>query len=376
MPYKYLHIVCLDAPAPPDYGGAIDMFYKIEALSRCGIKITLHYFNYRKHSLKELEPLCYKIFDYNRMKGLNAFSFLNPYIVQSRINNSLIKRLNEDNHPVLLEGIHCSGILPYLQKKNRSIVIRVHNNEAIYYKRLAKYEKNIFKKLFFNRESKLLERYQKNLPNNIIYACLSTIDVDFFKNVLQNKGVHFVASFSAWQNLNIKTGKGDYCLYHGNMSVSENEEAAIWLIDNVFKITDKPFVIAGKNISVRLKIKAEEKRIKCYNNPNISELNELIRNAQINVIHSVNSTGVKLKLLHALFEGRHCIANKAGAEGSGINTGLHIANNSKEYKALINELFQKGFTKEDMEQRKPLLHLYNNESNAQKLIALLYSHYP
>ena len=41
-----IHIVCLDAPAPPDYGGAIDMYYTIIALAKTGRKPILHYFEY------------------------------------------------------------------------------------------------------------------------------------------------------------------------------------------------------------------------------------------------------------------------------------------------------------------------------------------
>ncbi len=39
-----------------------------------------------------------------------------------------------------------------------------------------------------------------------------------------------------------KPGKGNYILYHGNLSVSENYNAALWLIENVFsKITQYQF---------------------------------------------------------------------------------------------------------------------------------------
>ena len=43
-----LHIICLDAPSPPNYGGAIDMYYKIRALALAGTRIILHYFAYRE----------------------------------------------------------------------------------------------------------------------------------------------------------------------------------------------------------------------------------------------------------------------------------------------------------------------------------------
>jgi len=42
---NYLHIVCLDVPWPPDYGGAIDMMNRIMMLKKLDIGIHLHYFS-------------------------------------------------------------------------------------------------------------------------------------------------------------------------------------------------------------------------------------------------------------------------------------------------------------------------------------------
>ncbi len=33
MPDKYLHIISFDIPYPPNYGGVIDVFYKLKALA-------------------------------------------------------------------------------------------------------------------------------------------------------------------------------------------------------------------------------------------------------------------------------------------------------------------------------------------------------
>ena len=43
---KDLHIVCLAQPYPPNYGGAVEMYYKLKALHAAGVKITLHIFLY------------------------------------------------------------------------------------------------------------------------------------------------------------------------------------------------------------------------------------------------------------------------------------------------------------------------------------------
>src|SRR4028119_75042 len=137
------------------------MFYKVKALSESGRKVLLHYFDYRNNrGVEELRSYCHSIYRYKRKSFLQSLSHSLPYIVSSRINPQLIHRLNSDEHPVLLEGFHCSGIIPYLNNKHRGIVIRVHNNEADYYHHLAKAEKSLFRKIFFKRESRLLHAWQ------------------------------------------------------------------------------------------------------------------------------------------------------------------------------------------------------------------------
>ncbi|HVG40931.1 MAG TPA: hypothetical protein VM888_04905, partial [Chitinophagaceae bacterium] len=216
---EHLHIVCLDSPSPPDYGGAIDMYYKFKALHSIGKKITLHYFKYAVgRTADNLAPYCYEVYAYKRKKGLAGLSFTLPYIVSSRINQQLIDRLNEDDDPIILEGIHCTGIIRYIKNKGRKIVVRIHNNEAVYYKQLAKVEKNKAKQLYYKIESFLLNKYQKSLPPNCTYACLSTADVATFTEKYKKPASIFIPCFVAWDKLEIKQDIGIFCLYHGNMT--------------------------------------------------------------------------------------------------------------------------------------------------------------
>ncbi|HZI00495.1 MAG TPA: mannosyltransferase, partial [Flavisolibacter sp.] len=70
-----LHIVCLDAPAPPDYGGAIDIYYKIKALAGIGKKIILHYFDYKPgRSAGDLDSICVEVNTYSRKSITGFFS--------------------------------------------------------------------------------------------------------------------------------------------------------------------------------------------------------------------------------------------------------------------------------------------------------------
>lgn len=349
------------------------MFYKVKALADVGRKVILHYFEYNpKRGVKGLEQYCHSIYAYKRKGPISSLPVSLPYIVFSRINQELIDRLNEDDHPILLEGFHCSGIISYLKNKNRNIMIRVHNNEADYYDSLEKAERSFFKKIYFKRESSLLNAYQKKLDNKIPLVCLSVSDGDKLASVYSFNSIHFIACFIPSQKISSLSGSGTYCLYHGNLAISENETAVAWLVNHVFASSEIPFVIAGSGLSKKLKASLSgHQNITPIADPSMTELHSLIQNAHIHVLPSFNNTGVKLKLLNALFNGRFCITNEAGIAGSKIKEGVFLAHKPEEYISLINRLMITPFTEGARQSRYSVMTLYNNATNAQKLSALL-----
>ena len=374
---RHLHIVCLDVPWPADYGGAIDMMNRIIMLKKMDISIHLHYFSYNERGTpNELNQFCESINVYERKKGHKGFSAKLPYIVASRMNDELINNLRADNHPVLLEGLHCTGVLPFLDLNNRKVVVRMHNEESTYYKELARSETSFFKKLFFLHESKLIKKYSHHLPAECTYACISGEDIRLFKDEYHLANTKFLPAYPAWQQVNGEEGIGNLCLYHGNLSVPENEEAAIWLLRKVFINVRKPFVIAGKNPSKRLQKLAHLCQHTCLvADPTESELNDLIRKAHINVLPCFNKniTGLRLKLLHALFEGRHCVVNDPMIKGTGLEAACHTGTTANAFASIIAQLYHQPFTNEEITLRKKLLgDTYDNEKNTRQLILYLY----
>jgi glycosyltransferase involved in cell wall biosynthesis len=366
---RHLHIVCLDVPWPADYGGAIDMINRIMAFKKAGVLIHLHYFSYNERgNPEELKQFCESINVYERKKGLKLFSASLPHIVSSRINENLINRLNEDNHPVIVEGLHCTGILPFINKNDRKIIVRMHNEESIYYKELARAEKSLPKKIYFLFESKLIKKYTAKLPGNVMYACVSQEDIIALSKNKQLANLQFIPTFPAWQKTESSEGIGSYCLYQGNLSVAENEEAAIWLIKNVFSKIKKPLVIAGKNPSKKLERLANlNNQVILIANPAEAEMNDLVQNAHINLLplFNKNSTGIRLKLLHALFNGRHCVVNEAMVKGTGLGAACHIGTNANAFASIIMQLSNQPFTNEETALRKKLLgDTYDNDKNA------------
>ncbi len=374
---RQLHIVCLDVPWPADYGGAIDMMNRIMMLKKLGIAIHLHYFSYNERGTpNELNQFCESIYVYERKTGHKGFSSKLPYIISSRINEELVTNLNKDNHPILLEGLHCTGILPQLDLQKRKVVVRMHNEESIYYKELARSESSIWKKLFYLYESKLIKKYNKQLPGQCVYVCVSQKDMATLVNDYHLPQVKFLSIFPAWQDVSGEEGMGSLCLYHGNLSVPENEEAAIWLLQKVFSKIKKPFVIAGKNPSKRLSKMIHSQQHCCLvADPTDGELNDLIRKAHINILPCFNKkiTGIRLKLLHALFEGRHCIVNDPMVKGTGLEPACHVGTTADAFASIILQLYHQPFTNEEIILRKNLLgDTYNNEKNSHQLIPYLW----
>ena len=374
---RELHIVCLDVPWPADYGGAIDMMNRIIQFKKAGIDIHLHYFSYNERGMpNELNGYCKTIHAYERKKGSKGLSSKLPYIVASRINEELIGTLRQDAHPILLEGLHCTGILSRLDLDNRRIVVRMHNEESTYYEELARASGSWFKKIYFLRESRLIKKYTGQLPNACTYACVSKEDIQVFKNIYHLSQVEFIPTFPSWQKVSGEEGLGNLCLYHGNLSVPENEEAATWLLRKVFINIRKPFVIAGKKPSKRLQKLAHLCQHTCLvADPSEGEMNDLVRKAHINVIPGFNrnTTGIRLKLLHALFEGRHCVTNEPMVKGSGLEGLCHLGTNATDFTSIIARLYQQPFTGEEIALRRSVLgDTYDNEKNTRQLIQYLW----
>jgi len=371
---RTLHIICHDVPWPPDYGGVVDLFYKLRYLHEAGVAVKLHCFDYGRGRHAELNKYCKEVHYYERQRGWKAVSVRLPYIVKSRENKLLLQNLLKDDHPVLMEGIHCTAFLKPLLQRDRKVFLRLHNVEFLYYSQLFRREKNLFKKFYFLNESMFLRQYERKLPDELPVIAVSPGDALFYKEEMDKIRTTYLPVFIPWQEIRSPGELGSYCLYHGNLSVSENERAAIWLLEKVFSLANVPVVIAGKNPTQRLIRRVQKyQKAKLISNPSEAKMNELINGAQINVLPSFNTTGIKLKLINALFNGRHCVVNEAAVESTGLQDTCHIGRSSNAFASIITQLFHHPFGEEEINLRKRLLlQIFNNKENVQRLIQLIW----
>ncbi len=365
---KHVHIVSFNIPLPANYGGVIDVFYKIKALADAGIKVHLHSYQYGRTRSRKLKEFCYKTYFYPRKRFWSSYHLTRPYIVQSRRSPELLKRLMEEPYPIIYEGLHTCYYLDHPALANRFQAVRLHNIEWEYYHLLSQSSKSFFKRHYFEWESKRLKQYGKILNHASLLMPISPTDVEWYASRFEK--VYYLPVFHANDKLSIVLGKGDYALYHGNLSVAENEHAALYLLRKVFSELKFPIKIAGMNPSERLrKACRRSEYAELIANPSEEVMQKLIHEAQIHVLPTFQQTGIKLKLINTLYAGRHCVVNPEMVNATGLEALCLIASDTEKIKQLIREFAFKDFGKADVANRRDILKtVFSNKTNAARLI--------
>jgi hypothetical protein len=353
----------------------IDVFYKIKTLYEKGVKIHLHCIEYPgRDRSDELNKYCEEVHYYQRKVGMKSAMSFKPYIVSSRRSKEMLEKLLEDDYPILFEGLHSCYYLADKRLKDRVKIYRESNIEHQYYFNLFKVCKNIFSKIYFLGASCKLLMYQRVLKHSNIMLCVSERDTAYLQERFPKNKVVYMPSFHTNNKLDVLNGKGDYALYHGNIEVPENTHAAAYLINEVFDDINIPLVIAGMNPPERIKKMVDgKKNVRLICNPDDNEMFDLIRNAHVNILVTFQATGLKLKLLNVLYQGRFCLVNDKMLNGTGLDDLCIIGNDSTALKGKLEELFTTAFSGGDIAIREEvLMRLYSNSKNAERLIKLVW----
>ncbi|MFV0376991.1 MAG: glycosyltransferase [Mangrovibacterium sp.] len=371
MAKNKIHIVSFNVPDPPDSGSVIDVYYKLEALNQAGVDIILHCFEYNRPQQVQLQKLCAKVHYYPGKTGLFPQFSLLPSSVKSRNHPALLNNLLEIPAPILFEGLHCCYLLDHPKLKDRKKLVRTQSIDHRYYATLWRSESNTVKRFFLFSESVKLRLFERKLILADRLLTTSTTENEYFQNKFKT-AVHAPA-FHPFSKINSLTGRGDYLLFHGDLSVAENEKVVRFLVQRVFSEITVNFVVAGKNPSDELKKSIQYiPHVSLVANPTTAQMNSLIQNAHICVVPSFQPAGMKLKLLASLFGGRHCLTNSIMLEGTNLEPLCHLADTPVETIEAIEQLMNTPFGPDDISKRKQVLeNVYCNESNARKILELL-----
>lgn len=341
MNVRQLQIVSFNNPYPANYGGVIDVFYKIKYLHNLGVELYLHLFYDDRLDTEALKPYCKKIFMYKRNKSfIHLFTAL-PFSVASRASKQIYNNLNQTDAPILFEGLQTTRVLLQHQFKCK-IFIRAHNIEHLYFYGLANSETNPLKKLVYKLQANKFKKYESVLDKADAILALSQSELKYFNQKYPSKA-YYLPVFHGNEEIHQPTGNGRYALYHGDLSTADNLASATYIV-SLFENLNYPLVIASSTIPDSLKnLKARYSHISLVKLEEDQQVNDLIAKAQVNILYSNQATGTKLKVFYSLYNGRFCIVNNNIVDDERILNICEVANTTEEYLQSIEKVFNTEF---------------------------------
>ena len=368
-----LHVISFDVPYPANYGGVIVVYNQLKAWKAIGVKVILHAYEYGdRQQQKHLESLCDQVHYYKRATGWRASLSHLPYIVNSRKSEALLNRLSLDDYPIFFEGVHTTAWIGHRSLAKRKKALRMHNIEWQYYESLQQLGENIWKRFYYNQESRRLRVYDEKVLEHVdVLFTISEKDQNYYRE-LHDESYYLPAAHG--EAYDVKEGKGGYFLFHGKLSVEDNKQAALHLIEKVFAGTEYRFIIAGLNPDKGLlSAAAKHDNVEVRANLSHEDLRVLIQNAQANILYTYQDNGIKLKLLHALHLGRHCIVNEEMVSNAPELSDLcRIGATVEDMKGLVKIIENQSFTTEDVIRREKVLKKhFDNQRNAEKALQIL-----
>ena len=365
-----LHVVAFQVPWPPNYGGVIDVYYRLRALAQLGLRIDLHCFAYDREPAPELDQLA-NVHYYPRKPAWMGLLSSEPYIVSSRASVALLDRLLADQAPILFDGLHSCHYLADAQLASRRKVVRMHNVEWKYYRGLAEVTRAPFREWYFREEARRLKNYEAILEHADGVACIAPADTLYYREQLGNKA-GYLPAFHPFDRVCGQPGSGDFALYHGNLSVPENVQAATFLA-RWWPEDGLPLVLAGMDPDWKLVEQIRDRtNIRLVADPDEPAMERLVLDAHVHVLPTFQPTGIKLKLLRSLFQGRHVIANPAMVDQTDLAPFCRIAEGEEAWLEALAAVSKEAFTEKDLASRRALELRYNNANNAGLLTKSLF----
>ena len=373
----HLHAVSFQVPFPPTYGGIIDVYYKLQALKTAGCRITLHTYRYRCPEAPALADVADRVLYYERATGPTSMLSTLPYIVYSRRNPRLLEALTADNAPILFEGLHTCFFLNHPALRDRFKIVRTHNIEHAYYAELAKAAPLGYKHTYYRMEAAKLRRYEPQLRHADALLAITPDDRAYFAKQYPEVRTEWMPCFYDNHRPNPTADTTEpYVLYHANLAVAENVRAAVFLLDEIVPRL-RPgtrVVLAGKAPAEGLKRRAaRHPNVRMVADPDQPTMEHLIAQARVNVLLTFQSTGIKLKLLHALAKGHgHCLVNTPMLTDGALASLCTVADTPADLAAAIERMLAVAPSRLELEARATFLRThYDPAENARRILDLL-----
>lgn len=347
-------------PWPLKDGGSIACYNFIKGYHDAGCEVTVAALNTSKHYIATIPDELKSIATWhtvdidNRVKPVAAFRNLfssQSYNVERFISNEfhqLLRNLlsSQSFDVIVMESLF---VTPYIEtirsNSNALLVLRQHNVEHVIWQKLTKAEPNILKKWYLKLLAKRLMKFEEQQLNKVdAITTFTEDDAAIFRNMGCEKPIAaFPLGINIAQIHEPHAAPEIPSVFHiGSMEWLPNQEAVRWFIDHVWvevsqRHANLNFYVAGRGMPESFK-KLEADNLHIIGE--VDDAAEFMQQKQMMIVPLFSGSGMRVKILEAMAQGKAIISSTLGAQGIASQPGKHllIADNSQEFVKAIDLL--------------------------------------
>lgn len=324
-------VVCSDFPYPADHGGRVDTWGRIKVLAELGWTIHLVVCGKQMPTPSDMDVVYRYVEDIKlcvRRSKMVDLLYMVPMQVQSR-NELRYVNIDEDYDYVLLEGDYVYPILKNPMIKHANVILRVHNDEAVYFKALARSTPNRVHKLYYHMESSKFNILQKKMLKKVDkYLFISNKEYEIFQTLHPTTKSLFLPPPVTKETFLKSSFKSKHVVFIGSLFMPNNREAIQWYLEHIhpllLKEPEYKFIMAGNSRQQCLSWLDgyDMTNVIVYDTP--ESLDDIYKRGYLFVNPMQNGAGVKLKTIEAIQNGLPVISTSIGCEGTGLVDNEHI----------------------------------------------------
>lgn len=354
---KSILILAPDLPFPPNHGGRLDVYKIIDKLIEFGNSVDL------------ISTINHKEIDYSKVnlkldnlyvipRNLSFFNMLNlkPFQISSRRYNLPSDYSCKEYDVLICFTEYMSEFAKKIPAKHK--ILRVQNDEALYFSELMSSTKNLLKKIYLFLESLKFRIFQNNIHS--LFDELWYISSEEY-NYSKSKELAFFCPVPVQHIREEFKNESDEkqintcndVLFVGSFFMPNNIQGIDWYIKNIHekilkKIPNYRLILAGNSRGKDISHYLTHRSVVLIDSP--ESLDDIYNQASVFINPMLKGAGVKLKTLEAVANKLPIVSTSIGAQGIGLRNGeeIFISDDSEIFMRCVTDLLENPLKRKEM----------------------------
>jgi glycosyltransferase involved in cell wall biosynthesis len=346
-------------PYPPTDGGRVVMLQVARALERLGAGVRVLSLNPRKQhgdleaARRALSPVVIDAFDIDTSAHLaaltRAWRLGVPYLVarffSPHFASELRALLRDGNFEVV--QIESPFLLPYVplirEASSAAVILRSLNVEFRIWEQLAAHQGNPLRRLALHAVARSLRRYEIAQLNTCdALVPITEEDARDFRALGCTRPIHVLQGGVDLADTSVDRSeeRPDAVGFIGSLDYRPNQEAALWIAEELKPRIDARVHIGGSNAPAWLRARLAAAGVELAGN--VRDAAAFIRPMSVMIAPIFAGGGMRIKILEAMARGKAVVATTVGAAGIEVRDGENIllADDADAFAAAISRLVE------------------------------------